>query len=368
MQAKYISKISSRSNEHGDVIWLKLDKSFFGLDHHIILCYLYIVPDAKKECFELLRSELDKYQSKGITCILGDVNSRFGTRIIEHTLVDATGEHPDIHSLYVPSRNNKDKTINANGRKLHKIANDYDFIPANGTVIGDYAGEYTCISWNGLSANDLFLVQRDMFSRVQYFKVDGSWDWYSDHKSISLSIRVQISNKSNKKDPSWKHFTKNKLKWDTESINKFKSVLNNPEIINKFNHFSNTHFITANKAAESFTDIIGEVIKLAFPKSSDKRTNITRKNRRPRFFSPPKNLNALLPFFTFRLYTQFPVLSFCLFRSENLKKFDTAAFGALHTLQLSGIGAHKILMLVGWLLSPHTRVYVCTYVKRSTIK
>ena len=278
-----ITKLSSRSNSHGDVIWLKLDKNFFGLDENIILCYLYIVPDAKKECFDILTDELDKYQSKGLITILGDVNSRIGTRVIKHFSVEVNGEQPDIQSLYVPLRKNKDKIINSNGRKLCNIASDYELLPANGSIIGDFQGEFTCISWNGLSTNDLLLFHRSLLHRIQYFKIAGSWDWYSDHKSVSLSIRVKISNKHKRQDDLWKDIIKPKINWDLQSIENFKSMLSNTENTDKINQFCETHFTSAEQAANSFTKIIKGIISDVFPNSTSKRNNTLRKHRRDNY-------------------------------------------------------------------------------------
>ena len=274
-----VTKISSKSNEYGDVIWLRLDKSFFGLENHILLCYAYIVPTADQEAFSSLRRDIENNSSKGAITILGDVNSRIGRRLIEHFDVMVQDGVTLIKALHVPERSSQDSTINGNGRKLLKIASDFNLIPANGTVLGDLEGKYTCAAWNGSSCNDLLLFHRSLYQRINYFKVNEDFDWYSDHRSISFSLRVRLSIASrNRTRDLWRYIEKHKLIWNEESINTFKSILSNEEYRGKLLEYSQSTFTSSNEAAESFNKIMTAALKQTFPpnlkqKNREKRTN-----------------------------------------------------------------------------------------------
>ena len=271
-----ITKISSKSNKYGDVIWLRLDKNFFGLDNNILLCYAYIVPTADQEAFSSIQQDIENNSNKGAITILGDVNSRIGRRLIEHFDVTVQDGVALTKSLHVPSRLSQDATINGNGRKLLKIASDFNLIPANGTVLGDLEGKYTCAAWNGSSCNDLLLFHRSLYQRINYFKVNEDFDWYSDHRSLSFSIRVRLSigNRNRSRD-TWGYIKKHKLIWNEESINTFNSILSNEEYKGKLLDYSQTTFSSSNEAAESLNKIIAAALRETFP--SDPKQKNTKK-------------------------------------------------------------------------------------------
>ena len=274
-----ISKISSRSNEHGDVIWLKLDKNFFGLEQNLLLCYAYIVPTAKQEAFDLLKSEIELNSNKGVICMLGDLNSRMGNKSITHYDISVSDGETIIKELGVPKRYCQDKKTNSNGRKLFKFLGDYDFIPANGTVMGDLKGRYTCVSWNGMSCNDLFLFHRSILSRINYFRVWDNFDWYSDHKALSLSIRVNVTHIRNT-GRLWRALAKKRMNWSQENVAKYKSIITSNEYKSKFHVFASSEFSSANEAANRFSDLISEVLNKTFTHS--RRSNKSRKKKTER--------------------------------------------------------------------------------------
>ena len=83
---------------------------------------------------------------------------------------------------------------------------EFNLLMANGSILGDIQGKFTCCAWNGMSTNDLFLFERKLSSRINYFKVNDSFDWFSDHKSVSFSIRVNV------------FFQKNSGSWSMETV------------------------------------------------------------------------------------------------------------------------------------------------------
>ena len=286
--AKGITKLSSRSNEHGDVIWIKLNRYFFGLEQDVLLCYAYIVPTAKKEAFDLLRTEIETNSHKGLINILGDLNSRLGNKLIKHFNITISEDQSAIKTeLPVPKRNSRDKFVNSNGRKLHKIASDFDLVPANGSVIGDITGEFTCVAWNGISCNDMFLFHRSLLNRVNYFKVADSFDWYSDHKSVSLSLRVNIVYETNKNKGVWKSFKSLSMNWNEENIGKFKRELRSDAVKVSLYNFTKTNFTSTDDAANVFSSILSKIFGKVF-KNKKSRTNRQRKK------APRDNFSAYI--------------------------------------------------------------------------
>ena len=283
--SKGVTKLSSRSNQHGDVIWVKLDKNFFGLEQNVLICYAYVVPTAKKEAFELLRNEIETNSHKGVITILGDLNSRLGHKLIKHFNITIKDDQSVIKKeLPVPARSSKDKTINSNGRKLHKIATDFDLIPANGSIMGDLEGEFTCIAWNGISCNDMFLFHRSMLHRINYFRVADSFDWYSDHKSVSVSLRVNIAYESSNNDKGlWKSFTSLSMDWNDENIDKFRRALTSDSVKEDLYNFTKTDFDSADLAAAELSNILSKVLGKVFKNRKSRSKKKSKKAPRDNF-------------------------------------------------------------------------------------
>ena len=63
---------------------------------------------------------------------------------------------------------------------------------ANGFMMGDIEGKYTCCTWNGMSVNDVFIFHKDLQNYINYFKVGDEFQWYSDHRVITASFSVDI--------------------------------------------------------------------------------------------------------------------------------------------------------------------------------
>ena len=68
-------------------IWVKLDKTFFGFDDDIYLCFVYIPPSNyvyfmshEVGFFEALERYIQKYIEYGKVSVIGDLNARCGDR------------------------------------------------------------------------------------------------------------------------------------------------------------------------------------------------------------------------------------------------------------------------------------------------
>ena len=288
--SKGVFLVCKRSNSHGDVIWLRLKKEFFGIEEDILLCYCYIIPSAKQEAYDGLNEEIVKYSPRGIITLLGDLNSRIGMRPVQHSDVIVEDSQTIVKYLTVPHRNCVDRKVNGNGRKLRKVMSNHNLLLANGTMLGDMKGKYTCVAWNGMSTNDLFLFNRNLLSKINYFKVNDNFDWYSDHKCVSVSIRVNVLINQNSDGTNWKSFLKAKLVWSPENISKFKTTLSSEVNKTKLNDFCCRSYEDVNAAEREFTKIISNVLKETFPaikiKKNRRRNNKNFDKKRRENFSP----------------------------------------------------------------------------------
>ena len=115
---KGVTKVSARANSGGDAIWVKLEKNFFGINHNIFLCSGYLVPQADSDAFEIFRKEIEHFSNLGKVCLMGDLNSRTSTAQPTQYILDLDNDHDILTSITVPTRNNKDKVVNENGRQL----------------------------------------------------------------------------------------------------------------------------------------------------------------------------------------------------------------------------------------------------------
>ena len=283
-----VTKVACRADRGGDAIWIKLDKFHFGLNTDIYLCGGYIIPRADDDAFEILRKDIEKFSNLGKVCLIGDFNSRVSTMQPVHYDLQVDASSDIVNPLHVPTRQCMDHTVNSNGNKLINLLSNYDLLIANGFIMGDLEGKLTCSSWNGFSTNDLFLFHRDLYNQVDYFKVDNNFQWYSDHKAISVSIHVkmQLSNRSSR---SWTKILKNKMYWDQAAISKYKEILSGTSYVEQLRTFSSHNFENSDDAVNKFTSIINEIMSKVFPRKTRRRPNAVRKNNE----EPPSHVFKL---------------------------------------------------------------------------
>ena len=59
---------------------------------------------------------------------------------------------------------------------------------ANGRVLGDSSGKYTCYKYNGNSVVDYFIYSEDLFEDILSFRVADAIPRLSDHSLISMKM------------------------------------------------------------------------------------------------------------------------------------------------------------------------------------
>ena len=162
-------KIASRKN---DFLWIKLDKSFFGLKQDLYICNCYIPPETSEvhkisgaPYFEIFNEEVIKFSTQGEILLLGDMNSRPGEQKENYTEIDEditvrdqlcvediTSSDRVVYCL--PDRKNEDIKVNSFGRNLISITEQAHLAIVNGRKLGDLRGKTTCVTYNGMSTVD----------------------------------------------------------------------------------------------------------------------------------------------------------------------------------------------------------------------
>merc|ERR1712237_115598 len=116
--------------------------------------------------------------------MIGDYNGRLSSLQPNHYSMHPDSNNDLISTVTVPPRRCMDSVVNSNGRKILDLMTNYDLLIANGHVMADNEGKYTCCTYNDLSVNDIYLFHRDLLRHIVYFKVDDNFQWYSDHRYI----------------------------------------------------------------------------------------------------------------------------------------------------------------------------------------
>jgi len=139
------------------LIWIKLDKHYFGADNDVSICNCYIPPEDPNvykprlsplfefDFFERLLSYILEYERIGDVLWTGDLNSRIDQRsdIIENINIDRFVDMPvyDVLIDCLPPRSSFDNQCNSFRNKLLLMCKETNMFIANGRK-GD--GKFTC--------------------------------------------------------------------------------------------------------------------------------------------------------------------------------------------------------------------------------
>ncbi len=263
-----VSEISVQSVNQ---IWLKLSKNYFGTEEDIFLCFPYISPRNPKcaekfeEEFMNLSENISLFSSKGKVVIMGDLNSRVGSKL-DYISNDEPLEHqvnfydPDAECIVRSTQDNVFK----NGQLLLDLCVAHKLRILNGRTIGDLRGRFTYFNQNGKgqSVIDYGLVDETLVNDVVIFEVGDLISHLSDHCMISLVLKTN----SLQRPRECSGTTLNRYVWSAESGERVmaefnteavKAMLNNidfsgPNINceNKVEEINSIFYTVANKALQ----------------------------------------------------------------------------------------------------------------------
>ena len=184
-----------------DFCWIKLDKSFYGLEKNLYIGTIYIPPEHSslnlKRNFDIwnsLEEDITKFSEDGYIYLQGDFNSRT-SNTPDFVQNDSLQYIPLPNSYICDSdinlRNNLDKSVNAYGYQLSSLCVALGLRILNGRFLGDSQGNFTSFQYNGCSVVDYGIICRNILDKINYFKVH-PLTTFSDHCMISTDIDVKI--------------------------------------------------------------------------------------------------------------------------------------------------------------------------------
>jgi hypothetical protein len=195
----YKDGVTVVKNNFDTIIWLKLDKSYFGFDTDVYLCGLYLWPDDspitqifQEDLFDVLSNDVFHFEEFGKVLLIGDWNCRVGNRN-DYIYFDSYVDGLDYDS-YTPDvsleRASSDKLCNARGIQMLDFCKATSLRIANGRIGNDYnTGAFTYYNRNACTTIDyLVLFARD-FPMIDSFNVL-PFNPYSDHAPIHFSLKV----------------------------------------------------------------------------------------------------------------------------------------------------------------------------------
>ena len=277
----YIKNGTSSNNR----LWMKLDKTFFGLENDIYLCAIYIPPITSNHYdndFINLEREINNFSNKGKIILLGDFNSRTGNSP-DYIQNDSKDINNFTNSNLLPDnyqidkcfkRLSCDKVTNSQGNNLLDLCISSQLRILNGRYFGDILGNYTCMTSNGFSAVDYGIVSEGLLSSVKYFKTY-DFNYLSDHTQIEIFLKsnwnIQNYNIFNEND-----WTKSILyKWDPQkSKTKLINILSEKSTIDSIVNFELQNFSEDQKGVDEATNEITKILDIL----SENSCQVIKKN------------------------------------------------------------------------------------------
>ena len=188
---------------HTEYIWIKLEKNYFNFDNNIYIAFTYISPLSSSfsgkndDIYELLENDISQFSSDGHCMLLGDFNAKTNTDadyILDNIPDDSACDIGLLYSNKLKSidtfnnkpHNNQDThQTDQFGTKLLDLCKACDLRIANGRLLGDHLGSYTCFNYNSTpSVIDYLLVDANLIDSVEIFHV---------HPLLPTSIHCCIS-------------------------------------------------------------------------------------------------------------------------------------------------------------------------------
>ena len=226
-KSKYRKGISrQQSLMEKDVIWVRLDKTFFGLNRDIFVAAAYRPPRESTvgTFYSKLEKDITKYSSKGDIILIGDFNSRIGQldQTISHIYIDELDNMNSRQLFLGDKRTSQDTTTNKKGKDFLDLCNKSQLVILNGRKLGDISGKYTCHKYNGSSVVDFIATSYNLYSKVKYFKVLEPV-WFSDHCPLACSIEVRVHRNEAEIENEYSSLQElpTKYKWEEEGARLF---------------------------------------------------------------------------------------------------------------------------------------------------
>ena len=185
-----------------DVIVCKLKKSFFKLKTDRYIVNAYVTPASSsgsngidgKELLFKISNIVNELQADGHVYICGDFNSRIADSpgLIEN---DTSNGHLPLPDDYIcdnfTRRSSQDLTTNSFCKDFLSLIMNNSLTIANGRTLGDFRGNYTCITPRGSSVVDYFAASSTIYHTISRMEVL-PFTIFSDHRPLKITLANDI--------------------------------------------------------------------------------------------------------------------------------------------------------------------------------
>lgn len=274
-------KVAHIKSQSPNIIWCKLNKSFFGLKTDIFIANVYLPPlQSQKKLNEddllILENEINKFSNIGHIILAGDFNSRTGILhdYIANDSVDfldtINNVNYDTDKIF-PGRNNSDLKTNKLGEGIIQLCISKKLRILNGRKTGDLAGKITSYQPQGVSTIDYGILSEDLWNDIIAFEVQPLTP-YSDHCPIAIKLAISdkcINNINRVKKPKQnKNKRENNIRyvWQNNCEENFKVALRQDDIQGLMATFLSSTFYSADEEVHEFNKIVLETAKISLKK------------------------------------------------------------------------------------------------------
>ena len=198
--------VSFVKNFKGDITWVKLDKTFFGLRKNLSICFAYAPPlnspyliENDLDVLDIVEKDISLYSNSEYVLIAGDFNAKTKTES------DCVSDHDDDHSpinqsdLYISDncvlrRNCDSHPVDEQGKIFLELCKNSRIRILNGRMPGDRLGAYTRYPLSlreTPSTLDYMASDEELFEKIKSFVVL-PYNGLSDHDCLRVTIECKI--------------------------------------------------------------------------------------------------------------------------------------------------------------------------------
>ena len=268
-----------------DTVSLVFDKNHFSLMKDMVMIFTYVSPagssiyrnadytngiDRLESC---LIDVLNIFDDDPYILIAGDLNARTG-ELDDFLLYDGDNSQTSLDIWYKADtfnqqRRNSDSDTNLYGLALVDLCCTFGIHILNGRFSSDPAGDFTCITNNGVSVADYMLVNTELFALIEEFSVQSRTE--SDHLPIHCKIKFDhIVNLFPEQDL----LVYNRYFWEPDKAGEFVAILQNAECQEKLITIDDDIYRDVNLGVETLTEVLTSAAKCMKCTTYGPRTNV----------------------------------------------------------------------------------------------
>ena len=244
------------------------------MDNDIFIVYAYCSPANSSvwsseympsDIYEDLTNKLATCNANGSTILLGDLNAR--TKLLPDYIENENNDHVpvppptlyDTDTVATETRFNMDSGTNSYGAKFIDLCKSVPLRILNGRKLGDLLGNFTCYKTVGSSCVDFGAVSPEIFDKIPYFSVAPPCLSLSDHTPIELGLKVNVRRVPVENSHNMSAIP-DKLVWDRNLTQKFKTLIESPDCKTVLTGFVNTGVLPTQDSVDSAVSLLSNII------------------------------------------------------------------------------------------------------------